>query len=220
MFHIPQCSIQNRNGYISILNGALWDMEQVHSGICEIDLYKMADILLTIFRKKKFLITNIVYHLRLSVKKWLDIEYAHLCRWKSQHPSGFKKQTYIWFHLTLGIVIEIGRTQTPKPFTVLICAYWFVMLYFVIKFCICHILYLNIILCVIVYIIMTSSNRNFFCVTGPLCGEFVGHRWIPLTKASDAELWCFLWSAPQETIEQTIETLVIWDTIVLILTSL
>ena len=22
------------------------------------------------------------------------------------------------------------------------------------------------------------------------------HRWIPLTKASDAELWCFLWSAP------------------------
>ena len=30
----------------------------------------------------------------------------------------------------------------------------------------------------------------------PLCGEFTGHRWIPLTKASDAELWCFLWSAP------------------------
>ena len=31
---------------------------------------------------------------------------------------------------------------------------------------------------------------------GPLWGEFTGHRWIPLTKASDAELWCFLWSAP------------------------
>ena len=43
---------------------------------------------------------------------------------------------------------------------------------------------------------MTSSNGNIFCVTGPLCGEFTGHRWIPLTKASDAELWCFLWSAP------------------------
>ena len=27
-------------------------------------------------------------------------------------------------------------------------------------------------------------------------GEFTGHRWIPPTKASDAELWCFLWSAP------------------------
>ena len=29
--------------------------------------------------------------------------------------------------------------------------------------------------------------------------EFTGHRWIPLTAASDAELWCFLWS------EQTVE---------------
>ena len=26
--------------------------------------------------------------------------------------------------------------------------------------------------------------------------EFTGHRLISLTKASDAELWCFLWSAP------------------------
>ena len=24
-----------------------------------------------------------------------------------------------------------------------------------------------------------------------LCGEFTGHRWIPLTKASDADIWCF-----------------------------
>ena len=39
-------------------------------------------------------------------------------------------------------------------------------------------------------IIMTSSNGNIFRVTGPLCGEFTGHRRIPLTKASDAELWC------------------------------
>ena len=30
----------------------------------------------------------------------------------------------------------------------------------------------------------------------PLCGEFTGHRWIPLTKASDGELWCFVWSVP------------------------
>ena len=33
---------------------------------------------------------------------------------------------------------------------------------------------------------MTSSNGNFFNVTDPLCGVFTGHRWIPLTKASDA----------------------------------
>ena len=35
---------------------------------------------------------------------------------------------------------------------------------------------------------MTSSNGNIFRVTGHLCGEFTGFRWIPLTKASDAEL--------------------------------
>ena len=29
---------------------------------------------------------------------------------------------------------------------------------------------------------MTSSNGNTFCVTGHLCGEFTGHRWIPLTS--------------------------------------
>ena len=44
---------------------------------------------------------------------------------------------------------------------------------------------------------MTSSNGNIFRVTGLLCGEFTGHRWIPRTKASDAELRCFLWS-PRE----------------------
>ena len=44
---------------------------------------------------------------------------------------------------------------------------------------------------------MTSSNGNIFRITGNLCGEFTGPLWIPHTKASDAELWCFLWSAPQ-----------------------
>ena len=66
---------------------------------------------------------------------------------------------------------------------------------------------------------MTSSNGNIFRVTGPLCGEFTGHRWISLTTASDAELWCFLWSAPEQTIEQTLETPVIWDVSALIMTS-
>ena len=46
-------------------------------------------------------------------------------------------------------------------------------------------------------LMMTSSNGNIFRVTGPLCGEFTGPRWIPRTKASDAVLWCFLWSAPE-----------------------
>ena len=40
--------------------------------------------------------------------------------------------------------------------------------------------------------IMTSSNGNFFRAAGPLCGHFTSQRWIPLTKASDAEL-CFFY---------------------------
>ena len=32
------------------------------------------------------------------------------------------------------------------------------------------------------FIIMTSSNGNIFCVTGPLCGEYTDHRWIPLKR--------------------------------------
>ena len=46
------------------------------------------------------------------------------------------------------------------------------------------------------------------------------NRWIPITTASDAELWCPLWSAPEQTVVQTIETPVIWDVIALIVTSL
>ena len=44
---------------------------------------------------------------------------------------------------------------------------------------------------------MTSSNGNIPSVTGRLCGEFTDDWWIPRTKASDADLWCFLWSAPE-----------------------
>ena len=40
---------------------------------------------------------------------------------------------------------------------------------------------------------MTSSNGDIFRVTGPLQGEFIGHRWIPLPKGSDAEIWFFLY---------------------------
>ena len=42
---------------------------------------------------------------------------------------------------------------------------------------------------------MTFSNGNIFRVSGPSCGEFIGHRWIPLTKATDAGLKFSLISA-------------------------
>ena len=38
MSHIPQCTIQNRNVHIPILIGVLWDMGQMHCGICEFGL--------------------------------------------------------------------------------------------------------------------------------------------------------------------------------------
>ena len=48
-----------------------------------------------------------------------------------------------------------------------------------------------------------AINGHIFRVTGHLCGEFICHRWIPLTKAIDAKLWCFLWSVPEHTIEKS-----------------
>ena len=58
-------------------------------------------------------------------------------------------------------------------------------------------------------VLLSQDNviTNIFRVTGPLRGEFTGK--IPLTKASDAELRCFL-SAPEQTVEQNIKTPVIW----------
>ena len=53
------------------------------------------------------------------------------------------------------------------------------------------------------YIMMTSSNDNIFHVTGPLWRESTVQRWIPLTMASDTELWCFLWSASERLRKQS-----------------
>ena len=44
---------------------------------------------------------------------------------------------------------------------------------------------------------IASSNGNDFRVTGLVWGESTGHRWIHLTKAREAELLCFLWSASE-----------------------
>ena len=48
------------------------------------------------------------------------------------------------------------------------------------------------------------------------------HRWSDNSphKASDVELWCFLWSVPKCPVKQTIMSLVIWDVIVPIMTPL
>ena len=53
----------------------------------------------------------------------------------------------------------------------------------------------------------------------PFVRESNGHRWILLTKASDAALWYFLWVAPEQMVGQAIGTPVISDTITLIMKS-
>ena len=67
---------------------------------------------------------------------------------------------------------------------------------------------------------MASSNENISRVTGHLWEESTGHRWIPFAKASDAQLWSVLWSAPEQTVEQIFETLMILDITAIIMTSL
>ena len=67
---------------------------------------------------------------------------------------------------------------------------------------------------------MMSSNRNIFRVTGLLRGKSTRDRWIPLTKASDAELNFLFDLRLNKMVEQTIQTPVIWDGIALIMTSL
>ena len=39
LFHIPQSSIQDRNVHISVLNGGLWDMEQMNFGIVKLSYF-------------------------------------------------------------------------------------------------------------------------------------------------------------------------------------
>ena len=62
--------------------------------------------------------------------------------------------------------------------------------------------------------------ESFSPANGPLWAELTSHRRIPITKTSDAELWYFLWSVPEQMAEQTVETPVIWDAIVPIMASL
>ena len=63
---------------------------------------------------------------------------------------------------------------------------------------------------------MTSSNGSFFRVTGPREGIHRSPVFSP-HNACDAGLWLFIWSAPGQTFEQTIETPVIWHIVALVI---
>ena len=59
-----------------------------------------------------------------------------------------------------------------------------------------------------------------FSMSRAFVRESTNHCWIPLTMASDTELWCFLGSGPEQTVEQTIKVSMIGDAMVLIMMSL
>ena len=52
------------------------------------------------------------------------------------------------------------------------------------------------------FYMMTSTNGNIFRITGPSYGEFTGDWWIPPTKPSDADLWCFFWICTLQTLNK------------------
>ena len=69
---------------------------------------------------------------------------------------------------------------------------WYVLLSIVIDnytdFCVYCYLPVSFLLCLVV-----AVNNIFYNDVI----KFTGHRWIPCTTASEAELWWFLWSAPE-----------------------
>ena len=64
------------------------------------------------------------------------------------------------------------------------------------------------------FFMMTSSNGNISRVTGPLCGEFTGHRWIP-HQWRGALMFSLICTSINSFVRQ-----LIWDAITLIITSL
>ena len=58
---------------------------------------------------------------------------------------------------------------------------------------------------------MTSSNENIFRVTGPLCGEFTGPGEFPAQRPATRSFDVFF--------DQRLNKLVIWDAIMVIMTS-
>ena len=70
LFYIPECTIQNRNGHISILTGALCDMEQVNCGFCEIGPFHYVFQLYANSLTKNYFLS--VYHLMHNNDLWLS----------------------------------------------------------------------------------------------------------------------------------------------------
>ena len=78
-------------------------------------------------------------------------------------------------------------------------------------------------------ILWKRAHGSFACVCRPVYhDDVIKWKHFPRyrlfcagnsTVTSDAELWCFLWSTPEPTVDKIIKTSVIWDAVALVLTS-
>ena len=187
-------------------NGTLWNMGQVYYAICELGqmpMYNVSLLMLWIDVLNKF-------HLRLTPGQWMpkdSIDYIFTLGFVSVGLWMTRLSQTTNHHLTkcrLNSNMSLQSTWTVIWHNVFVSVStarvdsWSVLEN--------H--------------LMTSTNGNIFHVTGPLWGESSGRRWIPLTKAIDAELLCFLWSMAEQTVERTIKTPLSSDGIALIMTPL
>ena len=116
----------------------------------------------------------------LQQTRWFEMPWCPLLRHRSGQ-TGYCRKPYILQSSVLQCVLLFTSvTAAIRSFTKVLC-------------CFAH----QQMGCKTWDIMMTSSNGSIFRVTGHLCGEFTGPRWIPHTKASDAELRCLLGSAPE-----------------------
>ena len=99
MFHIPQCSIQNRNVHISVLNGALWELDQLG---CRLSIIGGATVLVScqIIKALQFEGRTPVEGIYKWCPKWIVITWlAH--RYNAVKPVCndhlYNEIYYLWF---------------------------------------------------------------------------------------------------------------------------
>ena len=129
---------------------------------------------------------------------WLNISFCHF--WQPQGKK-YDRSTYvhdfIYWEKYIDEITDNNLSHRHESINKMLSMY----------ICVCH-TYIDIHIRIYKYIYISRMNAQVrfalsfhhddvikwkhFRVTGHLCGEFTGHRWIPRTKASEAELWWFL----------------------------
>ena len=112
----------------------------------------------------------------VQVSSWTDDSPVYLISFKSNVGC---KLGYYLVSRQQAFVMSDKAVHTPSEMTMLVHVWWGSS-----------------------WLVMPSSNGNLL----PFVRESTVHQWIPLPKDSNENLWYFLWFAPEETVEQTIET--------------